>query len=711
MRVLLHVACLVALAAALSPDLLRTQWRLDHVGRVCAACTAADGTLVVWGEGVVAALDAGGRIRWRRHASCPVAQSGAAGACGTLHTDEDGRLWQATNGGVDWSVGERRAVHGAAALSDASGWVLHDGRAVWAVSARTGAELWRAPALGEGEEVAALVSSAPVLLVTWRRDGAHWSVATASLDPRTGALSGRVARTLPSAAAALRAAAVVGAAHLLVHDADGALFQGPLAAAAALTRVADVALPDARLVASPLWAEAALVSPAAPARMQRLTPAASRALAASAPQEGSAAVSVDGALVFAAASNSSLWFDLRAPAAAPLALAGPNAALPLLSLTPLRPAAAAAAPVVLVQRADLRLDLFTADAAAAAPRLRRVWTRDEALAHVEEALFADLAAPPHSQLLDLFGASAPVASHRGEEARGLRQDEYRDRYGLRKQALLLTAAHSLHALSTDAGAQLWRTALPLAPHAPALWRRLFHSRASACLVAVVVQAHATHLVSLAPYTGALLAHETLPGAALHAAAHRGLVYVVDAAGAAFAWPRSPAPLAAATAARIFFVLHDAAAVRGFALAPADGAWRAEERWVYRAGAGERVAAVALADDGDLAASSVKVRSNGSVLHKSPLAPAALVVLLHNASAAALHAAVLHAPTGATLHAAVFRGAAEPISCVKAEHWHAVMFWDTRAHRQAVHVIERTLHTQHRVTTPSAPTHSTPRASV
>ena len=35
------------------------------------------------------------------------------------------------------------------------------------------------------EEVAALVSATPALLVTWRRDGAHWAVHTAALDPRS----------------------------------------------------------------------------------------------------------------------------------------------------------------------------------------------------------------------------------------------------------------------------------------------------------------------------------------------------------------------------------------------------------------------------------------------------------------------------------------------------------------------------------------------
>ena len=49
--------------------------------------------------------------------------------------------------------------------------------------------------------------------------------------------------------------------------------------------------------------------------------------------------------------------------------------------------------------------------------------------------------------------------------------------------------------------------------------------------------------------------------------------------------------------------------------------------------------------------------------------------------------LVHVPTGASLHTAIYRGASHPISAVKSEHWYAVLFWDTRAHREVLHATE------------------------
>lgn len=447
----LLVLLLAAAACALSPDLLSTQWRHDGLGRVCSACiSSVDGGVLVWGGGHVASLDSAGRIKWRRSATCPIAR--AAGSCVTLHVGDDGRVSQSTNGVEDWSIEEVSQVRGAVS-AEAGGWVLYSSTEMWSVSSKgdfslffvfslsahlffrsclthaaTGTKIWRTP-MHKATRVLQVLSTGSALLLVARQDATLLTgmVRAASVAcvcvcdawcmqvDKSGSVNSLTEHTVGQAAP--REAALLGGATLLVLDEAGALYDSPLTRSGPMHVAATAAAPQERLIWSPLWSEAALVG----ASTVRHVRPAGGGVSVGAPIAGAVAASPDAVLQLEPATNSSLW--LHARDAQPVAVAMPSVlAAPSLALLPLR---GASGPLVLQQRASMHVDLLAADLSAAAPRFKRSWTvrcmrpsplpshvslafscqRDEALSECVDVLFADLAAPPHSHLLDIFGAS------------------------------------------------------------------------------------------------------------------------------------------------------------------------------------------------------------------------------------------------------------------------------------------------------------------
>ena len=612
---------LLSPAWAVAPDLVQTQWRHEGLGEAAAACTAAGGAAVLWAGGGAALLDARGGLVARRQALPPPV--GTAASCAAVFSAA-GRAWAWPPPGPAaalpepaWSIEPPaapvlQALHVPPAL-----WVLRAPRLLSAHSARDGSLLWQAEA-ADGEEFGPLSLLGEELFAPAFGPRA---ARLARLDPHSGALRSSTSFLPPLGAAPLVAASAAGRGLLAVDEAGSVLFgvaAGPLAPVVSLPGVVPL------LLTHPAWDHAILSYPDT-VRTLRL-----RADGAQAddPVHGiAAATGSDGALFEFATNRTRLWRgQVEVVYTTPL-----QVTLPLRRMLLTGPAA------VLFVGADLR-HVLVADTGAI------IWQRDEALTATVDATFADLPAPTTS-LASWLGSVTPAASHAA----------LRDKYGLRKLAVVLSAVHTVHGLLTEGGAELWRAQLPVPAREEATWARVWALGGSDRVVALVSFPSEAHLAALDAGTGRILEHERFPGPLLHAAllgvpaAAEAVLVVPLPPSAAFAWPRGPRAEAqlAAAAPHVCFFKHSPSRLHAYGLVVP--AMRAEERWVQHLSSGEEFAAVAASAPDEAVSSGVRVLGDGSVLHKSPLAPAALLALAANASAQTLRASLLHCPTGAVLH--------------------------------------------------------------
>jgi hypothetical protein len=761
-----HALALLALAAAPARALFEDQagkheWLRQHVGEVRLAqpSPAPDGPLFVAAAGgVVAALArADGALLWRAlldesesvdrlevGAEAVVAVTGGARL----------RAFAPASGALLWEALLEAAPVGAppAALALARGAlgaevvvVAHRGGAR-GYAARSGAKLWTAPGLAApGAAPAAGAGAAPGEVVVAFLSPAGDEVASVRLRAATGDVVEQGTAAVP-AALAPESLSVLGAG-VAALTADGRRACAGAPGAAASLACAPVE-PGSRVVPGGGCADALALQSPAGAALLRLpgggaapeVAAAFPAAVASACRPDAAGAGASAAALASLAPGAGVAVQLAAAAGRP----GVRATAPALHRADaagvrLGPAAAFAAGggAALVRLAEGSLALVGADGAVA-------WTRLEALAAVEDILFADLPPPTaeseaawaarrraaaaaaggalagHALALkaQLGLASAPERAElaRRAAAASERLRPTRDADGLRRQLVVASKSGKVAALHTGDGAPLWAIDLGAPPAGAALrlarWRAPHAAGGPELLAAFVAAGPWVNVTVFDAATGAVAATDAVPvgasGAELlelpaAAAAPPGgaeqRVFVVvplpgPGAGAATALPRSSAAAAAALAAQaptLTFWRADAATgyVRGYAL---DSDLHVREAWALAAappGSGLALLDAAQRDPDEPLYSAARPLAGGGVLLKHA-SPNALLVLAGTAAGAAaprIEATLLDAASGRVLASQAHAGASGPARAALAEHSAYYHYWSVNASRWEVSTLE------------------------
>ncbi|KAG2493104.1 hypothetical protein HYH03_008767 [Edaphochlamys debaryana] len=370
-----------------------------------------------------------------------------------------------------------------------------------------------------------------------------------------------------------------------------------------------------------------------------------------------------------------------------------------------------------------------------------VWSRDESLASVEEALFADLpAAASDSSVLEAGGAKAdmnariryqvlgakvqlklntPAEAEELLQLRGVLSDKnlaVRDVNGFRKLLLVRTSAGTVAAVHNGDGRKIWsrRYTPDTAPTHLLPWRSYHDIQHAPEVLVMRDAAPGAYATVLNAHTGEQLWHQPLPYGVgkvvpMHPPMHEGSAvqstYILveqlangEAPPALHLLPDSPASRTHVLAAqRPAFLVQQApgtSTLQGFSLAPAPGRPSgviAQPAWqvVFP----DSILALASRDPSEPIQSSVKVLSDRSIKYKY-LNPNLLFVASGPATGAALDgsagvgtlasevtATLLDTVTGRVLHRQSHAGARGPITAVLAEHAVLYFFTDIDTGRQ------------------------------